>query len=198
MKIIQQCDDAEPGAMTAQRVKLFHLIMAALAFVVVGGCSGKPALVRGATSASIILGTNVQPDRLTLVNLEGDGATTATEIDGVPCHLLQRAKGGPPMYMYLRLDSSLKIRPTEVLVTVEYFDATSGMFMIDYDSLDEEIKGTTRARTRVDLKNDKRWHKAAFLLENPRFEKRQHDGGDFRIALTGEQMFVRSVKLVQD
>jgi hypothetical protein len=152
------------------------------------------------TSASITLGVPVESDRMTLVNEAGDGATEAAEIDGVPCRLIQRQPALPPVYMYFRLDSGLKFRPAEVLVTVEYFDATSGSMSIDYDSFDElsQNPAYTRIPTRVELKNGKRWHKAAFLLEKPRFEQGQHDGGDFRIALTGSHLFVRSVKVVQE
>jgi hypothetical protein len=82
---------------------------------------------------------------------------------------------------------------------VEYFDATSGSISIDYDSFNELSKNSacTRVPTRVELKNDMRWHKAVFILEKPRFEKGLHDGGDFRIALTGSHLFVRSVSVVQ-
>jgi hypothetical protein len=36
------------------------------------------------------------------------------------------------------------------------------------------------------------------LLGRPRFEHRQSGGGDFRIAVIGNQFFVRSIRLVQE
>ena len=92
-----------------------------------------------------------------------------------------------------------EVSSPEVLVTVQYFDATSGSMSIGYDSFDEVSKNPsyTRVPTRVELKKDMRWHKAVFVLEKPRFEKGLHDGGDFRIALTGSHLFVRSVSVVQ-
>ena len=137
---------------------------------------------------------------MTLVNETGDGATQVANLEGVPCRLIQRVEGSPPVYMYFRLEPDRKIRPAEVLVTVEYFDDAAGSISIDYDSFDEFSKnpGYTRIPTRVELKNDKRWHKAAFILEKPRFEKGMHDGGDFRIALTGSHLFVRAVRVTQE
>lgn len=208
------------------RITLSSLVLASLGFAALGGCSRQseparasaspdakelavaserndateiPARPAKVTSASIRLGVTVESDRMSLVNEAGDGATEAAEIDGVPCRLIQRQPGLPPVYMYFRLDPSLKFHPAEALVTVEYFDATSGSMSIDYDSFDELSNNPayTRISTRVELKNDKRWHKAVFLLEKPRFQKGQHDGGDFRIALTGSHLFVRAVSIVQ-
>lgn len=154
----------------------------------------------GGVIASIRLGTAVLGDGLKLVNEGGDGATEAADVDGVTCRLIQRQSSAPPVYMYFQIDAGRRAPTNAVRVMVDYFDATTGSMSIDYDSADELSRNPAyhRSATRVDLKNDKRWHTAAFILEWPRFEKGQHDGGDFRIALTGSLLFVKSVKVIHD
>ena len=138
---------------------------------------------------------------MALVNQSGDGATVPSQIRGYSCHELRRYPGRPELYIYFQLAPSLKVIPTnDVLVTVDYFDAAPGYFVMDYDSFSEaKSSGAyTRTRTRVDLKADQRWHRAAFVLERPRFEQRQNDGADFRLAVIGPRLAVRSISLAQE
>jgi hypothetical protein len=180
--------------------------LAALFFVLtalaVGALSGVAATNPGPrVVASIVLGTNVVTNALMQVNQNHDGATMASEAGGKECHALQRYPGRPELYVYFRLDSALKILPGKpALITVEYFDAVSGHFVVDYDGDNETARNPafSRTRTRVDLKGDQLWHQAAILLENPRFEQRQNDGGDFRIAVVASEFFVRAVKFTQE
>ena len=155
--------------------------------------------VGAVTVASITLGVKQQSNGLTLVNLNGDGACEVAEVEGVSCHLIRRQPGQPPSYLYFQLAEGAKLRASEALVMVEYFDATSGEIAVDYDSADEFSRnpGYTRVPTRVALNNDNRWHKGVFVLRQPRFQRTQHDGGDFRVALSGQQLYVRSVQLMQ-
>jgi hypothetical protein len=37
-----------------------------------------------------------------------------------------------------------------------------------------------------------------FVLERPRFEQRQNDGADFRLAVIGSRLAIRSISLAQD
>lgn len=159
-----------------------------------------PALNAKVALPSITLGVTNVSDGLTLVNEVGDGATSVSNIEGVPCRMIERVGGLPPVYMYFRIDPTRAVSRAGIIVAVDYFDDTSGSISIDYDSSDEFSKNPayTRIPTRVDLKNDKRWHLAAFMLEKPRFERGMHDGGDFRIALSGSHLFVRAVQLVQE
>ena len=151
------------------------------------------------TVASITLGAKLKSSGLALVNLNGDGACEVAQVDDVSCHLIRRSPGQPPSYLYFQLAEGTNLRASEVLVMVEYFDATSGEIAVDYDSADELSRnpGYTRVPTRVALNNDNRWHKGVFVLRQPRFQRTQHDGGDFRVALSGAQLYVRSVQLMQ-
>ena len=50
----------------------------------------------------------------------------------------------------------------------------------------------------MNLKGTQRWRKARFLLDNARFEGRQNDESDFRVAVIGARFFLRSVKILQE
>jgi hypothetical protein len=177
----------------------FSFLFVALAFCAQPGAAATNAGPR--VVASIVLGTNVITNALMQVNQNHDGATVASEMEGRECHALQRYPGRPELYVYFRLDSSLKVLPGKpALVAVEYFDAAPGHFVVDYDGNNDTARNPafSRTRTRVDLKGDQRWHHAAILMEDPRFEQRQNDGGDFRIAVISGQFFVRTVKFTQE
>lgn len=195
-------------AKSRQTIFLFWAIGATLLALLSAGVAiffffltrSAPPRVGRTKVATITLGQKAESNHMVLVNQTGDGATTATEIEGLPCHVITSEPGLPPAYFYFQLDSRLNLRQAPVLVAVDYFDATSGTISIDYDSFDEKSRNQayTRSATRVELRKDNRWHKAVFLLEYPRFQQGMHDGGDFRIALSGSRLFVRSVVVTRE
>jgi len=56
----------------------------------------------------------------------------------------------------------------------------------------------TQSKERVYLKGTQRWRRVRFLLDDARFEGRQNDQADFRVAAFGPRFFLRSVKLFHE
>jgi hypothetical protein len=99
----------------------------------------------------------------------------------------------------LRIDPELKTGPFErAMVVVEYFDAAPmdarGAIMIEYDG----PTAYQKAPRRVPLTGTETWKKAWFVLDAPGFRNRQNAQGDFRLAVGNPDLFVRSVKLLNN
>ena len=149
------------------------------------------------------LGREVEQQGLLSANQHHDGVTEPGTIGGVECHTLQRYPGRPELYAYFKIDPAFKGPDTNsVIVEVEYFDADAGgHFRLDYDSYYESNRSGgayTQSKERVYLKGTQRWRKARFLLDDARFEGRQNDQADFRVAVLGRRFFLRSVKLLHE
>jgi hypothetical protein len=176
-------------------------------FILVLACAARAACQSAVADslphvlASITLGAKIVINRMAQVQ-HYDGETFPTVAAGLEGHELRLHPGRPELYAYFQLDASVKIVPTNhLIVMIEYFDPAPGKFAIDYDSFDGTSKNEgayTRTRTRVELKGDNRWHRAAFVLEKPRLERRQNSAADFRIAVVGSALTVRSLVVRQE
>ena len=149
------------------------------------------------------LGKEVALHGLVPANQQHDGVTEPSLIGGIECHSLQRYPRGVELWAYFRIDPALKNHLTNLcIIEVEYFDADAGgNFRLDYDSYDESSRflgAYTQSKERVNLKGTQRWRKARFLLDDARFEGRQNDQADFRVAVVGPRFFLRSVKLLHE
>jgi hypothetical protein len=161
-----------------------------------------PADADGAASW-VRLGKEVELHGLTPANQHHDGVTEPTLAGGLECHALQRYPGRPELYAYFKIDSAFKNAQTNVVtIEIEYFDADAGgHFRLDYDSFDDSNRSLgayTQSKERVNFKGTQRWRKTRFLLDDARFEGRQNDEADFRLAVVGTQFFLRSVKVVRE
>jgi RNA polymerase sigma factor (sigma-70 family) len=149
------------------------------------------------------LGKEVALQGLVPANQQHDGVTEPSLMGGVECHSLQRYPNGIELWSYFRIDPALKNQLTNLcIIEVEYFDADAGgHFHLDYDSYDESgtLRGAyTQSKERVYLKGTQRWRRVRFLLDDARFEGRQNDQADFRVAAFGPRFFLRSVKLFHE
>lgn len=142
------------------------------------------AVLRAAASAqepaaSIVLGD--PNDEQGLVHVEQpDGRTTAVTVDGRSARAT--APGDDPSwgrYMYFRVDDSIAFDGSfAACLQVEYFDAGSGGFALQYDSTGSAFApGGQVQRT-----GSQTWKTASFeLLGDARFANRQNGGSDFRV-----------------
>jgi RNA polymerase sigma factor (sigma-70 family) len=149
------------------------------------------------------LGKEVALHGLVPANQQHDGVTQPSLMEGIECHSLQRYPGGVELWAYFRIDPAVKSQLTNLcIIEVEYFDEDSGaIFRLDYDSYNESSRllgAYTQSKERVHLKGTQRWRKARFLLDDSRFEGRQNDQADFRVAVVGPRFFLRSVKLLHE
>ena len=84
----------------------------------------------------------------------------------------------------------------EIEVVVEYLDADSTQFGLEYDSTDESapIAGAYKAASqRVRCRNTGRWRTAVFRVTDPRLAGSQNGTADFRIFYSNGPLFIRSV-----
>src|SRR6185295_5559393 len=135
--------------------------------------------LRGDTMGSIVLGRFVSPSGLQIVHQRGDGRTRPVVFGGREGHELfphPTNPGSPNPFMYFQLAQKLTNRIAKLLVTVEYCDVTPGSFGIHYDGNEGMF---TASRDKVQLTGDQKWHRATFVLDQPRFERRQNGEADF-------------------
>ena len=149
----------------------------------------------------IQFGKEVKQEGLVSVGQQNDGVTEPSLAGGLECHVLRKSPGVPELYAYFRIEPPLQELPTHfVVIEVEYFDADAGgHFRLDYDSLDQSkrlVSAYWRSKELVYLKGTQRWRKARFLIDDARFEGRQNDRSDFRVAVTGTRLFLRSVRVL--
>jgi hypothetical protein len=125
-----------------------------------------------------------------------DGVTAQSTRGGSRC--VTTAPGNTPsLYLYFNLDDGrTRGLPGPLYVRIEYFDeALGGGLKLEYDSAAGETPAAkyTPAEDQAGgwQAGTKRWMKAAFLLQRPRFANRQNLDADFR--LRGGPLFVRAV-----
>lgn len=119
-----------------------------------------------------------------------DGRSEAVQLDGKPCRTLTRMQGGVA-YSYFFVDPTFKWTcGSDVLVQVEYFDASGGTFGIEYDGITNAF---AQSRASVRLEGSQKWKEASFLLERVRFDSRQNGHADFRIWARGVQLAIHRV-----
>lgn len=129
-----------------------------------------------------------------------DGVTAPSEIDGVHCRTMVKTQYGG-RYFYFRIDDSFKWADKMIVdVDVEYYDAGSGSFRIEFDGSDTNapFQGAyTASNTSVNLNNTRRWLDATFTLTGARFLNSQNSGADFRIAINADSFAVRRVTVTR-
>jgi len=168
--------------------------------------SPHPGLATAINSTNLVASLNLddqgETNRLVVVNTgNGDGRIFTSTVDGAECFQLVRKSNRPEAYLYVRIDSELKIQPfTNAAVLVEYFDVPTdrrgtGFISIEYDAPSGPY---TRLSQRVRLTGTEKWKQAIFFLDNPLFQNRQNAGGDFRLCAVNPELSVRSIKLAKN
>jgi hypothetical protein len=125
-----------------------------------------------------------------------DGATRPAEAAGSPCR-----ETAPTVhagrYVYFQIDDSFKWADDMLVdVAVEYFDAGSGTFRVEYDGPDPNAPfngAYTSSPTQVTLGESGQWKLAKFRLLEARFLNSQNGGADFRIAVQAPSLKLRLV-----
>ncbi len=150
----------------------------------------------GPASVRIELGDPPKEDYLRLVPV-ADGRTTPALLDGQPCHRLATTNSG---YMYFAIAPEFKWdNRMNVKVEVEYFDASSGVLELQYDSwkprAGDDGGPYGKCPYRVTLSRSSTWKKALFILPDARFENRQNGDADFRLRVTQPELYVRRVSV---
>jgi len=128
----------------------------------------------------------------------GDGLTEATVRDGRPCRLMVE-NGTPARFMYFDvLNDFIFAEPTEVVVTVDYFDDAAGALGLNYDSTDLTggLEGRFRGTFNVEFLNTNTWKTVTFEIDDAYFGNRQHDNfADFRIGGPVQDVCIAQVTL---
>ncbi len=129
-----------------------------------------------------------------------DGATSPTNVAGRPCRAVA-ATGYPGRYIYFRVDDSFKWSTAmRADVQVDYFDSPAGTFWLEFDGSDlsAPFQGSySPSAQTVSLTGSGTWRSALFSLTGAKFLNSQNGGADFRIALSGTQLFVCQVKVIR-
>jgi len=150
--------------------------------------------------ATVVLGAAGETNGLMPVNTGADGRIYPASIGGLECCQLVRKENRTDAYLYLQISPRLKEPPfTNALILVEYFDpppegGRTGTLVIHYDA-----RHGPYARTQpLVLGGSQTWQEATFFVAQPLFQNRQNARGDFRLAVTTPDLFVRSVKLLKN
>ena len=107
-----------------------------------------------------------------------DGATASALLANREALFPSGADQTPSYYIYLNVqDRFIQATPSEVWVTVEYFDAGADRWQLQYD-------GVGNAYTTVDAQNEnsQQWRRKTFHLPDAYFGGRQNEGADLRLA----------------
>jgi len=154
----------------------------------------------GEVIASIRFGGAGGTNKLTPRNTGGgDGRFLLGNIGGAECAWLMRKPARPACYLYLQVESGLKTAPFErAMVLVEYFDAAPvdarAAITIEFDG----PIAYQKVPRRVPLTGTETWKEAWFVLDAPGFHNRQNAQSDFRLSVTSPELYVRSVKLLNN
>jgi hypothetical protein len=138
----------------------------------------------------------------------GDGPIQVIEIDdnGIKTKVwttIPKANIGNPRerFFYFDVDAMFLIEQADAVeLTVVYRlgpNAVPDSFAVHYDSYHPALKGLEQAfrgtkPQRIEQKDG--WNIAVFRLPEPRFENRSN-GSDFRLAVSGDEIIVKSVSL---
>lgn len=109
-----------------------------------------------------------------------------------------RALGSEWQFIHFAIsDEFMKEPAAPVEVEIEYLDKGTDMVGLDYDSTDltAPINGAFKSAPSIPKTNTGQWKKAIFRLEDARFVNREHQGSDFRIYGTKEDLHVRRVEV---
>ncbi|HNQ88112.1 MAG TPA: DUF5010 domain-containing protein [Verrucomicrobiota bacterium] len=129
-----------------------------------------------------------------------DGVTAPAEVGGSGCRTAVSTEHGG-RYIYFRIDDSFKwADPMRVDVEVEYWDAASGSFRIEFDGSDTNapFQGAYTATAQsVRLGGTPAWKTASFRLTGAHFGNAQNGGADFRLVVNADPFCVRQVRVIR-
>jgi hypothetical protein len=107
-----------------------------------------------------------------------DGAWLTTQRAGREAAYADGATTPPSYYVYLDVnDAFLHATPSQVWVTVEYFDGANDRWSLEYDGVGAPYSTTTP----VVLENTGQWKRHTFHLTDVYFGGRQNEGADLRL-----------------
>ncbi len=107
-----------------------------------------------------------------------DGAWLTTWLAGRQAAYPDHTTTPPSYYIYLDVnDAFISARPSEVWVTVEYYDGGAGGWALEYDSTDNPYTPLA-----VTLQNTGQWQRHTFHLTDAYFGGRQNNGADLRLS----------------
>ncbi len=108
-----------------------------------------------------------------------DGAWLVTYLAGREAAHPDRTTVPPSYYIYLEVnDAFISATPSEVWVTVEYYDGGGDQWMLEYDG----VTAPYTAVPPVQLQNTGRWRRHTFHLTDAYFGGRQNVGADLRLS----------------
>lgn len=103
-------------------------------------------------------------------------------------------------YLYFRVADEFAAAAAGAFeVSVEFLDSGRGRITLHYDSHDRNaaLDGAYKPTPSLERRGSGRWLTARFTLPDARLSNRQNGGADFRIALQGNELQVRAVRLVR-
>jgi hypothetical protein len=109
-----------------------------------------------------------------------------------------RALGSEWQFIHFAIsDEFMKEPASPVEVEIEYLDKGADMVSLDYDSTDPTapINGAFKSAPGIPKTNTGQWKKAIFKLNDAKFANREHQGSDFRIYGSKEDLHVRRVEV---
>ena len=95
----------------------------------------------------------------------------------------------PSSHIYMNIDDSYILghndNPTDVWITVEYFDGGNDTWFLQYDSVGpSEIPFVYKSTNTISLQNTKQWKRVTFHLPDAYFANRQQNGlADLRLVI---------------
>ena len=115
-----------------------------------------------------------------VVGSYGDGQNKPAVLGGKPCRQVLRDQGSS--MFYVDVDDRFDV-PSEVYVTVEYFDQT-GTLTLQFDAVGDAsaYQEVPETRRQTDTRT---WRTATFTLRRPWFRGRQNGKADFRLVSSG-------------
>ena len=147
------------------------------------------------TSGELRLGQEMAGEGIVHVEFS-DGVTEVVEIGGVVCRRLVPVQGAA--YFYFAVDPELKTNGlSRVFIELDYYDEKYIPLDLDYDSTDSSATMEGRYK-RMDISDSlglNEWHTISIELGDARFENRQNQGADFRIATEGGELALKRVKI---
>ena len=133
-------------------------------------------------------------------DLEGDGRTAMTNLDGTLCRY-SLMPNKPWAYFYFAIDESFKTGQfTDAEIAVEHFVPRRTAINIEYDaSKSRTTAAPAYAKPGPDLwiTGSQSWQTNVFYIRNATFDNAQNGGADFRLTIRPPELFVRRVTVTR-
>ena len=144
-------------------------------------CAGRQLTLARARSPGLILADTYQQGLLPAFNFP-DGAWLVTTLAGREAAYPDHTTTPISNFIYLDVNNAfIHATPSEVWVTVEYFDGGTDQWSLQYDSVSDPYAPTES----VDLQNTGQWKRHTFHLTDAYFGGREAGGADLRLADNG-------------